>query len=274
MMDWRDYYLREVYPRLHILLRERYPLVSLDERSDMSSLADRQVFMLVALTGTGKSTTLKLLRARPCQADIIPTRRELADWVAIPMAQALAGEPIEPIRDRARRFAYTRRFAKQAPGGMAAVFASLHIADEHGSCLLSEGIRGQQEIAYALEHCARWQVIELTLNPLTRLRRLSGRHDAFDLADGTADLSFLPRGSQAEARALLQTGEISKRTLGIVKAEAANYGFEPFAGGDCHANYHRVAVDGLSPGAVADAVTGIIQRETGARGTHASNSSH
>ena len=116
-MDWRDYYLREVQPRLDTPLAEKYPLASLVGGDGFRPLGEQALLMLVALTGTGKSTTLDLLRARlgSRSLDVIPTRRELADWIAIPMAQTLAGEPIELIRDRRRRFAYTRRFAEQVP---------------------------------------------------------------------------------------------------------------------------------------------------------------
>lgn len=269
-MDWREYYLREVQPRLDLPLAEKYPLVSLAAGDGRQALGQRALLMLVALTGTGKSTTLDTLRARlgGTGQGIIPSRRELADWIAIPMAQALAGAPIEPIRDRRRRFACTRRFAEQVPGGMAAAFSWLYLAANCDEGLLSEGIRGDDEIRYALAHFPRWRIVELTLNPVTRLCRLSARRDAFDRAGGGADVSFLPRRWREEAKALVKAGEITAEALAIVKAEAANYGFDPFAEGRAHPNYHRVAVDGLSPGDVAEAVIRLCERqaERGARG--------
>jgi len=263
-MDWRDYYLREAYPRLNLPLAERYPLASLVGGGGRRPLGEQALLMLVALTGTGKSTTLDRLRARLGGAgmDVIPTRRELADWIAIPMAQALAGEPIEVIQDRARRFACTRRFAERVPGGLAAAFSWLYLADDCDGLLFSEGIRGENEIRYALENFPRWQIVELTLHPLTRLRRLSGRREDFDRAGGSRDISFLPRHLHREAEALVKTGEITAAALAIVKAEAANYGFEPFAGGGAYANYHRVEVEDRSPDEVADAIIHIIARQT------------
>ena len=116
-------------------------------------------------------------------------------------------------------------------------------------------------LAYALcRHFPRWQIVELTLNPLTRLRRLSSRNAAFDQADGTADLSFLPREMQAEAHELFRAGEISEKALSISRAEAANYGILPYAAGDEYSNYHRLEVDGCSPEMVADAVIEIVGR--------------
>ena len=259
-MDWRDYYLREVLPKLDLPLAERYPLVSLAGGDGFLPLGEKALLMLVALTGTGKSTTLDLLRARVDGAGMshIPSRRELADWIAIPMAQALADDAIKPIKDRRQRFAYTRRFAEQVPGGMAAVFSWLAIGAGYNGPLLSEGIRGENEIRYALVNFPRWRIVELTLHPLTRLRRLSGRRDAFDQTGGRADVSFLPSRWQSEARAQVNSGEITGEALAIVQAEAANYGFDAFADGRNSANYHRVAVDDLSPEEVAAAVLDIM----------------
>ena len=58
----------------------------------------------------------------------MPSRRELADWIAIPTAQALLGDPLALVSDRVRRFAYTRTFAEHVPGGMAAAFSWLRLA--------------------------------------------------------------------------------------------------------------------------------------------------
>ncbi len=276
-MDRRDYYLREVRPRLDMPLAHKYPHVSLVGGDGFRPLGECALLMLVALTGTGKSTTLDRLRARLGGAgmDVIPTRRELADWIAIPMAQALADEPLEKVRDRKRRFAYTKRFAEQAPGGLAAAFSWLYLADSCDGLLFSEGIRGEQEIRYALDNFPRWRIVELTLPPLTRLRRLSGRREDFDRVDGPSDVSFLPRQLRKEAAALVKAGEITAAALAIVEAEAANYGFEPFADGVAYSNYHRVEVEGCSPDEVAEAIIRTIagQAELGERGRNAKNRS-
>ena len=255
------YYLREVYPRLSLPLADKYPLTSLRAGAGQRPLGERPLLMLVALTGTGKSTTLDLLRQRIGAGglDIIPSRREVADWIAIPLAQSLAGEPLAPVSDRVQRFAYTQQFAQRVPGGMAAAFSWLYFAESHQGLVLSEGIRGPQELRFALGRFPRWQIVELTLHPLTRLRRFSQRDDAFDQAPSRADLSFLPRAMRAEARALLAAGEISPQALAIIGAEAANYGLAPFAAGAAYANYHRLAVDGASPAQVAEAVLAILQ---------------
>ena len=261
-MQAREYFLREVYPDLSLPLAEKYPRVSLFEGAGRRSLGRHPVLMLVALTGTGKSTALELLRQRLGlgNANVLPSRRELTDWVLFPLAQALADEPIALVRDRVQRFAITRRFARQVEGGMAAIFSWLYLDDAVTGLLLSDGIRGPNELAYALRRFPRWRIVELTLHPLTRLRRLTSRNDSFDQADGGADLSFLPSALRAEALALLRAGEISRKALSICRAEAANYGAQPFVVEGDYQHYHRLDVDGCSPEAVAEAVADIARR--------------
>lgn len=260
-MDARQTYLQEVYPRLMPPLSERYPLVSLKPQPGQTPLGEQALLMVVALTGTGKSTALDLVSRRLGGGlGVIPTRREVADWIAIPLAQHWAGDTLAPTPDRVKRFEYTRRFAQRIDGGMAAAFSWLNLADDYADLLLSEGIRGENEIRFALSRFPRWQIVELALHPLTRLRRLSGRQDSFDRAVGEADLSFLPLDLREEATTLYQAGEISDKALTITRAEAANYGLCPFADGDQYANYHRLDTDGCAPEQVAEAIIAILQR--------------
>lgn len=260
LLDAR-YYLREVYFSLKPPLAEAYPLVRLEPAPGYHGLGSQPLLMLVALTGTGKSTTLASLRRLLGDTGmrLIPSRRELADWVALPMMQTLQGQATLPVTDRVQRFAYTKSFAQVVPGGMAAVFSWLYMRDSYRKLIFSEGIRGDDEIRHALRRFPAWQVVELTLQPLTRLRRLSQRRDDFDRAAGSAELSFLPRELQEPARALLRSGEISGRALRIMAAEANNYGLLPFPDGERYANYHRIAVDGRSPDEVARLVAQIVE---------------
>ena len=123
-MDGRSYYLENVYPQLDLPLRQAYPLAQLEDGLGYHPLGEQELLMLVALTGTGKSTTLS------CFCDIyggagmglIPSRRELADWIAIPMLQTMQSEMLHSVSDRVRRFRYTRSFAEEVRGGMAAAF--------------------------------------------------------------------------------------------------------------------------------------------------------
>lgn len=142
---------------------------------------------------------------------------------------------------------------------MATAFPWLNIAASFDGLIVAEGIRGQDEMRYALERFPRWKIVELTLHPLTRLRRLSGRSDDFDQAGETADLSFLPRALRAEAAAGLRAGQINGVALAIMRAEAANYGLEPFAAGQSYANYFRIDMEGRDPVEAAAAVAGIME---------------
>lgn len=252
-MNPRDYCIRQVLPRLDTCPLQRYPAISLLPRADSRPLGDCALLMLVGLTGCGKSTTLAQL-----DSDGMPSRREVADCIAIPYAQTLAGEALLPVLDRARRFEYTRRFAQAVPGGMAAAFSWLWLDNNAQKPLLTEGIRGDAELRFALGCFPRWRVVELALPPLHRLRRLSGRQDEFDQVDETADLDFLPRELQDEARALLIRGEINRRALAIVRAEAQNYGLHAFAAGQDYPNYQRLDVDRMTPEAVTQAVRDLL----------------
>jgi len=262
-MNAREIYLRDVYPRLMPPVTERYPQVSLRPGPGWKPLGEQALLMVVALTGTGKSTALDIVNRRlgGQGLGLIPSRREVADWIAIPLAQHWAGAALTPASDRVQRFAYTRLFAKQVEGGMAAAFSWLYLADDYAGTLLSEGIRGENELRFALSRFPSWRIVELALHPLTRLRRLSGRKEAFDRAAGKADLAFLPLELREAAAAMFQAGEISETALKITRAEAANYGLYPIADGDAFDNYHRLDTDGCRPQQVADALVAILQRQ-------------
>ena len=92
-MDAKAYYLLEVYSQLNLPLAETYPLVSLVDGEGSHSIGQHPMLMLVALTGAGKSTTLHHLRNWHSDfgADVIPSRREVADWITIPLAQDWTG---------------------------------------------------------------------------------------------------------------------------------------------------------------------------------------
>ena len=251
-MNPREHFVNAVLPRTGDALAQRYPAISLAPRAGTKPLGDCALKMLVGLTGCGKSTTLAMLGGGG-----IPSRREVADAIAIPFAQSLAGEPLLPVHDRLRRFDYTRRFAQAAPGGMATAFSWLQLR-ENGEIPITEGIRGDNEIRHALGCFPRWRILELALPPLERLRRLSQRKDAFDRADGDADLAFLPCELHDEARALLHDGEINRRALAITRAEARNYGIFAFAGGHDYPNYQRLDVAGMTPHEVTAAARDML----------------
>jgi hypothetical protein len=268
-MNDRTFYLESVLPQVDASLtdamQQKYPGVRLRPEVGAVSLRQLPVLMLAALTGTGKSTTLDILAKRRAAGqtrylDDIPARREIADLIAIPTAQVLAGDALRPVKDRVKRFHYTRIFADRVPGGLAAAFSWLYYHSVDDIPIVSEGIRGHREIAFALEECPGWQVMELTLDPVTRLKRLSSRNDAFDQANGRVDMGFLPELLRGQASAALLCGKITPEAITIMQAESANYGLMPYDRAD-RANYRCLAVDGLSAGVIADAVEQRLERQ-------------
>jgi energy-coupling factor transporter ATP-binding protein EcfA2 len=258
-------YLNNVFPNVpeatRVATLDAYPDVRLDATAGFTPLADCNIVMLIGLTGTGKSTALRALRQVGTLAyrTDIPTRRQLADLVLIPYAQHYAGEAIAPVKDRTQRFAYTRAFREHAAdGGTAAAFTWLHFADATGR-VLSEGVRGPNEIAYALAN-TRWRLVELWVDPVTRLRRLSHRADAFDAitAATTADLSFLPDSRVEEVRAALAAGDITPEAVTTVRAESHNYGAQPYDPANTTPRYCCIRIDTLTPAQVATAVVDAV----------------
>lgn len=137
--------------------------------------------VLVGGTGVGKSTTLAALAARGVRFSPLPDRRELTDALIIPAMQAAQGLPPEPVTDRSQRFALTRRFREGYPGGMAQALTWLSILSAgDGYPLLFDGLRGENEVRFALDSLPAARMIMLTAPDLVRVSRLLGRKDAFD----------------------------------------------------------------------------------------------
>ncbi len=253
---------------LKAALSQKYPNVRLQPEPGFVPLTDLAVTMIVGLTGTGKTTTLNELHSlRESGAityrDDIPTRRELADLVIIPTAQVIGDEPVQMVKDREIRFQLTRRFAQNFDsGGSAAAYGWLYYRQVRMVSLLSDGLRGPGEIAYALQHYPNWRVVELWVDPVLRLQRLSQRGDVFDQvakADAVGDLSFLPTERHAEVQHLLQTGQISPKAIVTARAEAQNYGGEPYDASNRTDRYRCLVIDDLAPITVAAQVADFMQ---------------
>jgi hypothetical protein len=180
--------------------------------------------------------------------------------VLIPTAQVLQGDPIEIVKDREKRFAYTRYFAQNVSrGGTAEVFTWLRYRHTNSDTVLSEGVRGWREITYALQH-TNWRLVELWVDPVTRLQRLTGRRDAFDNVSDVnqLDLTFLPEDKHDRVRELVRSGEISNSALVTARAEAINYSVEPFDVSNSTPNYLCLPADDLTPEEVAGRILNWI----------------
>lgn len=160
--------------------------------ADAAPLTDLPVLVLVGLTGVGKSSLLRAL-----EYPTLPDRREVVDRYVLPLFGA------KPPLDRAERFALTRRFREEHPGGVAEALAKAHTLPTWP--LLFDGLRGEAEVRYALEHLPRSYFIVLEASDLTRLSRLLNRGDGFDrMRVDSADLGAM----QALARGVLSDAEL------------------------------------------------------------------
>jgi hypothetical protein len=111
---------------------------------------------------------------------LLPDRRELTDQLIISAMQVADGLPIAPVKDRGQRFAYTRRYRERYEGGMAHALTQLWISDDSPNLLLFDGLRGDNEVAYAAGALPLARFVMLDAPDIVRLQRLLGRGDAFD----------------------------------------------------------------------------------------------
>jgi hypothetical protein len=144
-------------------------------------LAAVPLLVLVGVTGVGKSTLLGELMGVRSDYQLLPDRRSLTDQLIIAQMQAEAGAPIGSVTDRGQRFAYTRRYRTQFPGGMAHALTQLWLADDAPARRwIFDGLRGDNEVRYAADALPRARFVMLDAPDLVRVQRLLGRGDAFD----------------------------------------------------------------------------------------------
>lgn len=136
-------------------------------------LADLPLTVLVGVTGVGKSTALSALAGKA--GKVLPDRREVTDAV---MIWPLAGRD---IADREERFRLTAEYRAAHPGGMAQALGSLwaDTAVWEGN-LVFDGLRGLDEVRYAVDQFPLWRFVALGAPDTVRVRRLLGRGDQFD----------------------------------------------------------------------------------------------
>ncbi len=159
-------------------------------------LAAQPLLVLVGLTGVGKSSLIEALNYAS-----LPDRRVLVDRFVLPRYGYQSGQAL----DRSERFALTRRFRQEHPGGVAEILARSHV--EPTWPLLFDGLRGEAEVCYALEHLPQSYFVVLEARDLTRLSRLLTRGDAFDrVRMDYSDLATL----RELAQGVLSEGELEE----------------------------------------------------------------
>ncbi|SDE80529.1 hypothetical protein SAMN04488243_11128 [Thermus arciformis] len=191
---------------------------SLEPAPSLVPAREAPLLVLVGLTGVGKSTLVEALGLPR-----LPDRRELVDRYVLPRYGATPPIP------REERFRLTRRFREEFPGGVAEVLARGYVPPR--PLLLFDGLRGEGEVAYALDNLPKALFVLLHAREATRLKRLLSRRDAFDRVElrpeEMAELKALAEGVLSpeeleEALALAPLEEVLAK-LKIVAEEKRNY---------------------------------------------------
>lgn len=145
-------------------------------------LAARPLLVLVGVTGVGKSTTLAALQHTGLAYHALPDRRVLTDRLIIPTMLAASGAPLAPVTDRTQRFALTRAYREQHPGGMGEALNMLLVdVSQTPGLLLFDGLRGENEVTYAAQTLPRARFVVLDAPDVVRVIRLMDRQDPFDV---------------------------------------------------------------------------------------------
>lgn len=140
-----------------------------------------RLFIMVGLTGVGKTTVINRLGESGVSFRLLPNRRELTDEVIISELRKMDGDPPTQVSDRLKRFEYAARFRKLHPGGMAYALSKLELeTDGLPPNLMFDGLRGIEETSHAVDFFPTARFIVLTAPDTVRLSRLMGRGDAFD----------------------------------------------------------------------------------------------
>jgi hypothetical protein len=208
-------------------------LLDVEAPADWRPITEQPIVIVVGLTGVGKSTTLDHLGQR-LACLVLPDRRELADQVVIPAAQDDLGLPRAPVRDRLERFRLTAHYREKNPGGLAHALSRWRVnpAPPAGH-LIFDGLRGTDEIQWAIAHFPRSRFLGLRAPEALRLVRLLGRHQNFDfteapggaLTSGALDVESLiaavPGLDAVVPRSELQTVLASSALEGVALDEIA-----------------------------------------------------
>jgi AAA domain len=144
-------------------------------QAGFSTLSKLGFFVLVGVTGVGKTTTLEALKSAGWQFSSLPDRRIVTDVV---MIEPLAGKSVS---DREERFALTAKYRELHPGGMAQAIGMLQLnLEQIKTPLVFDGLRGLEEVSFAAKTYPKARFIVLDAPDETRVERLLGRSDAFD----------------------------------------------------------------------------------------------
>jgi hypothetical protein len=139
------------------------------------ALSSLPFYIVVGVTGVGKTTTLEALHELGVRFSSLPNRRDLTD------AAIFGGEA---VHDREARFAKTAAYRQAHPGGMAQALEQVFVQLDQP--ILFDGLRGLNEVQHAAQAFAQARFIALDAPDLVRVERLLGRNDQFDAVSHTS----------------------------------------------------------------------------------------
>lgn len=188
------------------------------------------LLILVGLTGVGKSTTVQALINQGLAFHLLPNRRVLTSRLIVAPLLQEEGKPIREL-SRMERLPYVRRYRTRYPGGMAHALSQWQIEPaQRGHLFLFDGLRGENEIRYAVGFNPLATFVFLHAPDIIRIQRLLKRRDPYDqmgspnqessatqqsfAALGVPEAATLFTAEQEEALfALVQRKEISLNDL-------------------------------------------------------------
>lgn len=200
---------------------KRSPIGFTNSQELPSRAVDVPLIILVGLTGVGKSSVISAVNY-----PTLPDRREVVDRFVLPLFGHQPGAKL----DRTQRFEITRKFREQHPGGVAEALLEAWV--QPLELQLFDGLRGEDEVRFALEKFPRALFVVLGASDLARLSRLLKRGDSFDnVGAQPADLEALKlvaKGvfSESELETAMSWGvptEELAAKMKIVAEERKNY---------------------------------------------------
>jgi len=143
-------------------------------------LADQPVVILVGGMGSGKSTLLSALHRTRFPHHPLPDRRVLTNQLIVAPQLREAGLPVT-ILSRTERLPYIWRYQEIHPEGMAYILSQMWVdLDQVRGALFFDGLRGEEEVRFALENMPNAHFFCLSCPIRVRLERLLERHDPYD----------------------------------------------------------------------------------------------
>jgi hypothetical protein len=144
------------------------------------SIAEWELLIFVGFSGVGKTTTLDLLMSGRDDLRLLPDRRVLVDKLVIEQMQVQDGANGRAV-NRLQRYEYMFRYRAEFPGGLGHAITQLYLDP---ACtpryVVFNGLRGENEVGYAIESLPQAKFIWLDAPRFVRIRRMLRRNDPHD----------------------------------------------------------------------------------------------